>query len=668
MPEQLTAELKTKLITVAARQVEEAVKYRKPRLDTILKNEESYYLKVKPALPGRVNIPLPIVAGFVDSLKSKTDDAPKVTFGHQGLANLRLAQKVTSAWDILTDTTHGKYAYKDRAAKTLAIFGGRAIFKAYASSDDGYHNHLDVVDHFDFLCEPKGGGDLDDHLYLGQQNIYRTQDELEKGIKAGFYDVEAATTIIKSIGTEESKKNDSAVVEKAARYKALGLDMEAAAYVGQNVANLVEWYMQWFGKRYYLLFDPVLRQAVRISENKVLFAKDTQPFVSWATHEDPFNFWSKASVDDIRPVADGMEMTFNEGLNNLRKRNWDMKAYDPSVFPDPSQLEYTRPDQLVTANSNMGERSIANGIYHFQTPDNTAITVNLVQFLDAFIGKKTGVTDSLQGAAAKDVKVGVYYGDLQQAADRLGLQNKSYSEAWAKLGSRFKDGLQEHLDEPLLVKMVGTHGAEWDELKRSELKGVDDFDIKFTGGASEMQANEVKRKQRIDALAPLIQNPRFSARLSDRWVVEQMLQAGGYDNEEIRAGMDLDYDGTYEELSRADMAVEEILRGKTPKLYRGATTSFIQYILNFATDQEVKDEEYQALITYARAHFDYAKENAIRNARLKAQITPPEAAPAAGGVPTVPAPTMTPAGMTASRSQEYSAGATPPVPAMRGGA
>lgn len=629
--------LAAKLVEVASRQMEVAALHRQKRLLDIRKNEDSYFMRKRPALKGRIYIPLPIVAGFVDTLKAGLDDPPRLVFGHQGLANLKKAQKVTAAWEIQSGPTRDAWAYKDRSATVLAIFSGRAIFKYFANRVERggkvkYGSNLGVVDAFNFLCEPKGGSNLDNHLFLGEQNIFKLKDQLEDGISAGVYDAENTSKII-SASVLQEKKIDQLSQEQQERYTLLGLSPESNSYVGQEVANLTEWYMTWAGKRYYLLFDPISRLWVRCNELKENFESELYPFSSWATHEDPFNFWSKAPIDDIRPPAEGMEIVFNEGLHNLRKRNSPQVAFDPSVFPEPSQLEWQRPDQLVQADSKLGARAIQNGIYTMTTSDNTQITVNLFEFVDRFLGQKSGITPSAQGATDKDVKVGVYYGDLARVSDRLGNTNKSRIECVQKLGVRFVEGLKENMDEAMLVKMVGTRGVDWDELKRTELKGVDDFDITVMGSATEMAENEQSRVKRHEALRAIVSHPKLAAKVSDKWLVEQMLAAGGYEAAEIRQGMDLGYDGSMEVLSEADAAVEAILKGKEPKPYRGATTAFIQYILDYATDNEVTDDEYQGLIAYARAHFGYAKENAVRRARLSASLTAlveptPQAGPA----------------------------------------
>jgi hypothetical protein len=57
-----------------------------------------------------------------------------------------------------------------------------------------------------------------------------------------------------------------------------------------------------------------------------------------------------------------------------------------------------------------------------------------------------------------------------------------------------------------------------------------------------------------------------------------------------------------------------ILQGKRPKKRMSADTSFIEYIINFANDKELKMNEFVALMEYAKAHLPIVKKNMVRRA------------------------------------------------------
>ena len=71
---------KEDLARVAKKQCETCISFKQPRLDEIKKSLDLYANVVSKALPGRFNVPIPIMGGFVDTLKSKIDDAPNIVF------------------------------------------------------------------------------------------------------------------------------------------------------------------------------------------------------------------------------------------------------------------------------------------------------------------------------------------------------------------------------------------------------------------------------------------------------------------------------------------------------------------------------------------------------------------------------------------------------------
>jgi len=602
--------LADKLAEIACKQIKVAGDFKKPRMLEIRKNEE-FNLGRKIKVPaGRSAIPLPTMAGFVETLKSKIDDPPVLKFTYTDLADYKIMQKTSAAWIKDSSPIRGNWPLIDRWVKNLAILSGRAIYEYMAESLPKYRSILEPVDHEDFLCEPMGGGDLERHLFCGKDNVFRTKDELDERAKLEIYDAEQVNLLVAAVANKELKQNEDYFTSKQERYKALGLSMESHQYVGQEIYKLVEWCMVYGGKRYYLLLDYKTGIWVRAQELKEVFRHGRYPFVSWATHEDAFNFWSKAPADDVRPVADAIDILFNQAVDNRNKQNFGMKAYDPAIFPNPEELEY-RPDGLVLA-KNKGQ-GIQAGIYEFKAGDVSG-TIDLVGLMKNYIDTEVGFTPGEKGQAQTDQKVGIYFGNLQQMADKIGLKNKSYRGAWQQLGLRYFDGLVMHLSEPMMVKMIGEAGVEWDELKKAELEDVDDFDIEIESSSAEVAANEAKMQKRQGAIALLVKDPQLRASVGQQWLVQEILRFGAYEEAEVRVA--LSKDGTnLEMLSEASKAIQEILAGKTPKKNRGADTSFCQKILDFATDNDVDLEVYKKLIEFAKLHIPIAIENMVRKAK-----------------------------------------------------
>ncbi len=607
------------LVTVASKQLSAGEDFKKPRLSIIQKSEEAYAGKVKRALKGRFNVPLPIMSGFVDTLMSKIDDAPAIMFSPTEEADTIKARKVTSAWEFESAVTRGRWARTDRLAKKLAIFSGRAIYKYYAESDPEYKSNLEMIGYYDFICDPNGGSELENHLYLGQKNVFKTKAQLEQGVKDGVYNEGQVNKLINSDSEVGGKAEDDDDRARNSRAEAMGLDPKSNNYIGEQSYAMVEWYMNYKGTRYYLLFEPKTKVWVRGEKLTSLFKDDLYPVVSWATNEDPMNFWSKSPTDDIYPVSEAMRIVFNQSLDNLQKKNWNMRAYDMDMFPEPDKLRW-HPDGLVPVK--VTDKPISSGIYQFQVDDATNVTVNLIDYLDNFLGQKSGITAGTQGAADKSEKVGVYYGNLEQVADRLGLMNKSYSEAWAELGIRFLTGLQEHSPDGYGIKVLGEGGVKWDKLMKDDLDVK--FDVGVMGGSAQIKLDEVRKQKRAEAIKSITLNPLLTENVSARWLLENVLRFGEYSEDEIRTAIDKNNEGSNDSVIEAADENQKLISGKKVKPNRGATPAHIQRHLDFASDEDLDERDFKTVVEHAQSEMEFAATNTARKAVQEAAQQPQE--------------------------------------------
>ena len=607
------------LVGVALKQIKVATDFKRPRMDQIKKFEDNYMNKVDPKVTG-FNIPIPVLGGLVDTLMAKIDDPPRIDFSGTEEADYLNAKKINAAWLIDSSSAFGRWSEKDRDAKKLAIFSGRAIFKYYANSDPDYSSNLNVIDYYDFLCEPLGGGHLDDHLFMGHSGIFKTDFDLNE---SKFYYSDATEKLLLLMSDdkkmEDYTKNNQ---NKFNRMKALGLSPDMNSYVGQKVIELTEWYLTYNGLKYYLLFDPISAVCLRCELLKDIYSDNLWPFVSWATHKDAFNFWSKGPCDDPYPITDYIRVSLNQALENRNKKNRPQRAYDPEVFTDPELLKY-RPDGWVPGRSG-AVKPLSAGVYEFQYGEVSG-TIDLVAYLNNFLGQQTGITAEAQGVNQKDAKVGIYYGNLQQVSDRLGLYNKSYSDGWNDLGIRYVTGLKDHMSEARMVRIIGENGVEWKEFIKQDI--LTKYDVKVVSSSAELQSSQVKLKNRQMALSTIISNPLLLPQTNPKWILEEVLKNGEYDQDEIQIALDAKNENSQEIMSRAAQAIQDILEGKSPEVYRGATVGFVQKILNYATDNKIEMNIYKKLVEYAMSNIPNVKDNVIRKvliSKITEQGVPPQ--------------------------------------------
>ncbi len=597
---------KEQIIKTAREEYKAGLDYRHQREAAWKLAEDQYFNKQTKSLKQRYNVPIPIVPGFVETLLSKIDDPPALKFELAEEADYKAAQKAQAFYEAESSNEDHDWEMLDLDGKKQAILYGRAIYKFWAESKPEYKSNLKLIDVYDFVADPIGGGDGNKHRFSYEDNIFKSKEELKSVVEERGYDKEAVQKLINSTSEDKLVENDNIYRSKQSRMMALGIDGITYNYAGQPLYKLIEGFRTHNGKKYYVLFNYETGIAVKVCPLVEVFKSDLFPYPSWATHRDTFNFWSKAPVDDIVPLAEMARVLVNQELDNRQKRNWGMRGYDSSMVSDPAQLIWA-PDRLVQF-KNVGTKRIQDGIYQFETPELNG-TINLVQYIDTIIGQKTGVTADAQGASEED-KVGIYYGNMQQVADRLGLYNKSYKKCWAAIGRRYLWGLFEHLRTPQAVKIIGEKGAEWDEIKRIEINPK--WNIRVEGGNAEMAEDEVKKKRLQEIMSTLAEDELMIT--SPRWRAETKFRAAGVDEDEIRMAFDRENEGNREILAEASQMIQDCLAGKPYKVNRGANTAFLQKILDYATDTDLPQEKYDKLMMIVEEHIPIAQENMARKA------------------------------------------------------
>lgn len=671
------------IATQAVKQIETAFRFKQPRMEEVLINEDLYNGQALPRLRGRFSVPLPTMGGYIDTLLSKTDEPVTITYNNPDDKADTKAVELTNRVSRKEIRKRAlRWNAKDRNQKKLAAFSGVGIGEFFTESDPEYKNHYEVVDHYDFGCEPMGGASLENHRFCGRINLFKGEWELDEGAESGFYDAKQVEKLKNTTSDEKKRKNKELYKNKIERFSRYGLDVESHDFVGDNVFNLTWWGTTYKGVRYLVTLDYETGTWVRVVPLSKMTDSGLWPWDAWQTHPDEFNFWSKAPADDIRPVAIGIDILFNQALDNRQKRNFGMRAFDPNIFPNPEELEW-RPDGLVEATTMGGLKQISQGIYEFKTEEING-TVDMIQFMDVYTSRKTGLTDSAQGDT-EEKKVGIFFGELQQVADRLGLYNKSYSEYHESIGVRLLWGMKEHLDDETAIAMLGLAGVE------AELTFTDDinpeWDVEVSGGQAEFRENAIKKQKREETLTKILGNANLSPRINPEWAIRQLLLNGEWEEDDVVEALDLSDTADSAMIGEAEKAMQEIIAGKEAAINRGATIAFVKHIFRFAqkttfSSNPKKDiAMYNKLIEYARMHIPIAQENAIliaseiqiRNKIAQAtgggEVIPSEdgAIVPGGGAPTrkprIPQPTDTPAPNTpegtAQMSEDISSTLTP---------
>ena len=600
-------------IPIAIRQLETSVKFKQPRLNEIKKSEDQYYGRVKKPLKGRFNIPIPTMPGFVDTTLSLTDERMVLNFDKREPADYKKARRITAMWKYDSAPQHGNWDRADRGEKKLAVLSGVGISKIWSTSDPKYKNNYTVVDYNDFHCEPLGGQNLENHLFCGQTNVLKTRWDLLEGAKSGIYDKRQVSKLLLARDGGDYKKNTTIHEDRYNRFRAVGLDPESNTYVGQEIYNMTEWGMVFEGKRYYTLFDYQTGIWVRGQELKEVFPveegeDEVWPWTAWHTHEDPMLFWSKASADDMRPIADMIRILANQELENRARKNAGMKAYDPSVFKHPEQFRW-QPEGLVEGDSSV--KRLEEGIYEFKTPEMNG-TINLVEWLDTMSGIKSGgISPDAQGQAQTD-KVGINSRNLQQTAERIGLNNKAYVEAQEVKGLKYIRGLRNHLPVGFAVEVMGENGVDWEEMQKDDPYPLRSFDIKVSGGDANLNADVQKREEKKQGLQEVMADPAMRLAVNPIAATEDTLRNSQHTDDEIQNLMDRANFGSREIVSEAAQENQFMFEGTKPEVNVGATTRHIRKHIDFMMNKKLSGKVLKMMKEHIEEEMPFVVENMKR--------------------------------------------------------
>lgn len=564
--------------------------YKQNRMNRIGLYERLYNNELPKKERQLFNICLPIFGGFEDALQANLTDPVKLQFVETNPEDYLVIPKIQAQFDNEKDglLPHQMWNSKARDLMHDALLSGRAIAKIYAENSPMYRNVLETVNYSNFHCQPLGGAYLENHLFVGEEGIYMTLEDIVAN--ESFPKAQRDKIANFSYTDEWWQYLETTYGTHFARFRSMHLGIESNNFTGTKTLFLCQFIITRRGVRYYVLFDPISRNWLQIEKWKDMNGTDLYPYKSAATHQDSLNFWSKGFSDDIFSVAVVVSTLLNQELTNREKSNFNARAYDPSMFTDEAKLDAAQyiPDRLVPFDSMGGTRKVEDGIYSFTTPQLSG-TIDLVGWMQGNLGGLIGMSD-LSGATGQKKggkqNATVQLAQQQQVAKRIGFRAEPFKEMFGQIGEAYVAGLKEFMPAKLAVKMIGEDGyTQEDELKRVEMSRVGTIGVKVRSTSAEDAEDQAKANKRIQALTMLAQDPNVNS----QWRTEQTLKTvGGFDEQDIKMAMDLQTYGSKKQIAHASKAIQELLVGKMPKIYYAAEAVFLQYIQDFVSDNQNK--------------------------------------------------------------------------------
>lgn len=613
-------------VRIATLQLITSTDFKKPRLERIEKFWSLYNGKVKKKLRQMFNVPIPVFAGMIDTLNAQYDTAIQLMFSEGDPADHFKVKKINGAFRMETTNTAGdsKWESKFRMARKHGIMNGRGIVRYSVESDPEYRSELSVVPLKNFHFQPKGGGDLEKHLFAGEEGIERSKSDLIKKALSGEYNKAQVYKLLDTCNNREYLPDDSHDMgQKLERFKPLGLNPSNNSYVGESIYSLAEWILTIDGERWYLLFHPWSKTWLRFEKWKDICSSGLYPWDSYATHEDDENFLSKSYADDLYVAADAIVSMFNQELTNREKRNNGSRAFDKDMFKDVRKLDEAmhRPDGLVPADTGQGAKRISEGIYEFKVGE-LGGTVNLIDWITGSLGRNTGASELSMGEVQdSSKKASVTFAEQKSIAKRVSWASASFQDMMASIGKKYIWGLKDHMPAKMAIKILGESGYDWDEITRLDLDTTKDIDVVITSTDKQVIENEMKAKRRVEVLSKIGADPVLSKIANPQWRLEQELRTAEFDEVEIAVAMDSKNFSDKKALAHASSAIQEILLGKTPRQWFGANRAFISRIVDFATDKRATlGGKFKQLMDYALSHVEIAKMNIERQVQEEAEF------------------------------------------------
>lgn len=584
-----------KIVAQCCEEYDHALEYRSQREQAWLLVDEMYYGKKKKSLVTRANIHLPLLQGTIETWVSKVDDPPTIGFDPQEEGDKPKAANMTGL--IKHDARIGYWDLKDLLNKRVAGLYGRAIFKKFSNSKDGFTDYLEVVDPLDFLIDPLAGG-LDPFgqaTYCGQDNIIRSKFQLQDP----KYDQEAVKAIVGKLQSDSDASSKYASIE--ARRAALGLSN--AVHLSQDSAKLVEWLTTYEGERVYCFFSREYQRAVRTCPLKELYASDEFHFASWAVFPHPFEFWTPGIGELFKEVNQVQNILTSQVLDNNAFRNYGMTIYDANRVANPAQLD-PKPMGKIAVNGNPNE------VVKLRDFPSITDSLDLMTFLNTGFSRDSGVNDMSKGMPnSKRMSATEYAGLVDQVADRFFTVNRTYRECYRRIGELYAAGVEENMTQEKRIKVLGTKGYEWRKVTKSDLKG--NFDIIVTTDSTEEASKQIERASFQAYMAAARENPRLNQRFLD----EKEAMVMGFTDDELGRLLNPDMEGDWEILAEAAAENEDML-SKDVEPNKGATAGHIQKHLDFARKTNgLKPAVIDRIIKHASSEVDIAAENEIRKAK-----------------------------------------------------
>lgn len=588
------------IIAQALREIQFAREYKQGKTKNWKINEDLYYGRKFFPEAARANVDLGQGAAFVHTILSKIDTPLVFKFIKRKESQMKRVKQLNALRT--SDQSKDDWDIKDIVGKKQAVIYGRAIYSYYADSVDGYEAHLDNVDVYDFLVDPAAGGiDLERAMYLGSYGVVKSRDQLKQGIKDGIYLKTETNTLLEGDGnsatiTPEVQNQDNRAVAAQSTWKSERNIGDKDKFVFWN------WGTTWQGKRYYLLINDKLGNAIEVTPLEEKFQSELWWYWTWAAFPDLTEFWTPSFFDYVREVFMAQAVSINQLLDNAEQINKPQKVVNVSAIENLAELYTFRRNGIIKTKNQIDANKAVQII---ETPTITT-PIQVFNLLDQIQEKASGVTAAQQGAAQNggDQKATIYKGNEENSADRFGYLNKSYSFGYKRFAKLYVWGVKEHLVKKIAIDILGPDGVEIQMISRRDIFRKDEeFNIMVESSTAETALSEQEKEAKLSFLsaqAAIITPPGQKPVQNPQKAYELQASIVGFDEDTIRQLQDTSNFGDADLMSEAERDIERILDGEIVKPNQIANTAYKQRFVDYMQDNQenISFEQFTMLANY----------------------------------------------------------------------
>jgi len=578
------------------------IKFREPQLAEYSKNIEMYSNKVKYPVMGRYTFPLNNFSGYIDQYVSRM---PKLRFEFKAIkatANAKAESRINAMAERDRGVQHANYDRINRHINYYAAMSGVGIAKSITTGKK-YDHKLFAIDPFNFICQPYGGADLEEHEFVGEIGIWKSASELKQGAESGDYDKKAVNQLINFTSGNDGNENAYKLNQEDENKRFKVLQMNSENYFINKQFEMAEIYYDYEGDRYYALFDLLTDIVVRHEKWTDVDKEGLYPYCSFAPKEDAQNFWAISVGTDVRPSMEMERLTANEMFNNMVRIARPPKLVDTEIFP--TIINPFTPDLVIPRNVN-NPKPMTDGYQEMPVRNILNDGARLIEFSRSLRGTDSGINDGVLGQSSTDT-VGVNERNLQMANTKQGYQNESQELFTRQIGLRYLNGLRQHLTGRTAVQVMGKNGSETVYFLKEDANP--DYDIDIIDDQQAEIENSIELNKKMTAL----NHPIVIQTANPKKLAEEMFKIAGYDNGDISELLDQERYDNRDQIENAEQAFNVMLEKGEPKIYANANATFIKHFGDLIVDNRTeKDYPTQELVAYLQMHLPFAEENAVQ--------------------------------------------------------